>query len=157
MTAVIKKRPLAGSATGRVWAIADELFARTGEIPKGRTVVDEYLRQDPAHNEGTGFTQFSHWKKAHQSHFKRAKPLVRPQGALQLGQDGSITLPLDIMRALDIGPGEKFSVQVKDGELRLVPARLALEKARALIREFDTGSGSPVDELIAERRMDNQE
>lgn len=157
MSAAIKKRPLAGSATGRVWAIADELFARTGEVPKGRVVVNEYLLEDGGHNEGTGFTQYSHWKKAHLSHFKRPKPPARRQEYLQLGQDGSITLPLDIMRAMDIGPGEKFSAQVADGELRLVSARLALERARALVRAFDAGTGSPVDELIAERRAEGRE
>ena len=157
MSDVIKKRPLAGSATGRVWAIADELFARTGELPRGRTVVDEYMREDGGHNEGTGFTQYSHWKKAHLSHFKRPRPITRSQETLQLGQDGMLTLPLDVMRAMDIGPGEKFTAKVTDGELRLVPARLALDRARALIVAFDTGSGSPVDELIEERRREGRE
>ncbi len=157
MSATLKKRPIAGSATGRVWAIADELLARTGEMPRGRTVVDEYLREDPSHNEGTGFTQYSHWKKAHLAQFKRAGPGPRPQETLQLGQDGKLALPLDIMRAMDIGPGEKFSARVTDGELRLVPARLALDRARALIVAFDTGTGSPVDELIEERRREGRE
>jgi len=157
MTESLKKRPLAGSTTGRVWAIADELFSRTGEIPSGRAVVDEYLREDQSRNEGTGFTQYSHWKKAHLAHFKRGKRPQATRPALQLGADGQINLPLEILRALDVGPGERFVARVADGELRLVPARAALERARALVRQFDKGEGSPVEELIAERRGESEQ
>jgi hypothetical protein len=42
--------------------------------------------------------------------------------------------------------------QVIDGERRLVSPQAALGRARALVAAFDTGEGSPVEELIGERR-----
>lgn len=157
MTAAIKKRPLAGSATGRVWEIADEMFRRSGALPSGRAVVDAYLFEDPSRNEGTGFTQYSHWKKAHLAQLRRG-PRAATQGAgLRLGPDGQITLPPDILAALDAGPGARLVARVVSGEVRLVPAQAAIARARALVRAFDSGTGSPVDELIAERRSEAEQ
>ena len=51
-----------GSEKRRIWAICDRLHAEHGHIPSGREVVDIYVAKGG--NEGAGFTQFSHWKKA---------------------------------------------------------------------------------------------
>ena len=46
------------------------------------------------------------------------------------------------------------TARVDDGELRLMTPQAALRRARALVQGFDTGEGSPVDELIRERRAE---
>ena len=51
-----------GSEKARIWQLCDELLERTGRVPSGREVVDLYVAEGG--NEGTGFTQYSHWKKA---------------------------------------------------------------------------------------------
>lgn len=78
-------------------------------------------------------------------------------GALVPDVDGRIALPPDLLAALNLRPGEGFLASIEGLTLRLVPAGTALDRARDLVRAFDTGSGSPVDELIAERRREAME
>ena len=156
MTAQPKKRPPAWSATGRVWAIADEMMAGSGKLPSGRAVVDRYLSEADDRNEGTGFTQFSHWKKAATAPHQR-QPQVLPRQPLRLAADGSLLLPASILQKLGLPEGGLLVASMEGSRVVLEPANLALASARDLVRAFDTGSGSPVDELIAERRREASE
>ena len=153
MTTQTKKRPPAWSATGRVWAIADEMMAATGVVPSGRAVVDCYLAEAEGRNEGTGFTQFSYWKRAATAPHQR-KPQALPRQPLRLGADGSLLLPPGIVQMLGMPAGGILVASIEGARVILEPANLALQRARDLVRAFDTGSGSPVDELIAERRRE---
>lgn len=156
MTTQTKKRPPASSVTGRVWAIADEMMAAAGKLPSGRAVVDRYLAEADDRNEGTGFTQFSHWKKAAtapQQHPSQALP----RQPLRLAADGSLVLPSNIVQKLGLPEGGLLIASMDGARIVLEPANLALARARDLVRAFDTGSGSPVDELIAERRRESTE
>ena len=155
-----RKRPPAWSATGRVWAIADEMMAATGAIPSGRAVVDRYLAEEAGRNEGTAFTQFSHWKKAVTAPHQRRPRGPAPRPELRLMPDGSVILPAGIIASLGLAPGADLAARVEGGVLRLEPAAPAtapaLARARAIVRAFDAGRGSPVDELLAERRAEAQ-
>ena len=71
-----------GSEKARIWQICDELYAQNGRVPSGREVVDIYVAEGG--NAGTGFTQYSHWKKevlaqteAEQTPLRRS-PLLYP-------------------------------------------------------------------------------
>lgn len=154
MTAQPRKRPPAWSATGRVWAIADDMMAATGAIPSGRAVVDRYLAEAEGRNEGTAFTQYSHWKKSLTAPRQRQPSALPPRPELRLMPDGAIHLPPGLVAELGLAPGAHLVATVDGGALRLEPAASALARARALVRRFDRGQGSPVDELLAERRAE---
>lgn len=153
MTMVQTGRPAHGMLTRRVWEIADRMLAETGEMPRGRQVVDAYCAEDPTRNEGTGFTQYSHWKRAH---LAGERPETEVE-ELRLTEAGTIRLPTEVLEALGIEPGAKLVATLDGLSVRIEPASTAVDRARALVRAFDTGSGSPADELIAERRKDAQE
>ena len=158
MVTAVKKRPQAGSATGRIWEIADQMLRdNDGVLPTGRQVVDAYLAEDSARNEGTGFTQYSHWKTSHLAHFERGpRPRTLEGGAVRVtvGPDGRLVIPASLRDALNWQPGEELILTRDGGGLRVEPRKAALERAQALVAAFDTGSGSPTEELLAERRQD---
>jgi hypothetical protein len=152
MISPLRQRPAPGSTTARVWEIADEMVRAAGGLPSGRAVVDRYMAEGG--NEGTGFTQFSHWKK----HFvAKARPsLPRGAGATQprIAPDGHLTLSPAHLAGMGVGPGDQLKVQVADGVLTLTKAPDWLTEMQALVRRLDPGGRSWVDELIAERRAE---
>lgn len=157
MTSALKKRPLAGSATGRVWSTADMLVEKLGRLPTGREVVDAYLAGFPDGNEGTGFTQYSHWKKAHLAHFERgARPKMRGDGAyaVSIGPDGRLVVPASLREALGWVPGETLDLRKDGDDLRITTRRKAARTAQALFARLPGGAGSAADALIAERRAE---
>ena len=154
------KRPIASSATGRVWVIADEMLAEFGHMPKGRQVVDAYLAEDSSRNQGTGFTQYSHWKKNHESRYKRAgkspaasdSPPVPTR--LTVADNGRVVIPADIRRAMELDEAGTVLARFEDGQLCLISPTVAQRRAQELVKSFDLGGGSVVDELINERRAE---
>ncbi len=159
--ATIKKRPHAGSATARVWEIADELVRKTGTIPTGRQVVDIYVAE--SFHESTGFTQFSHWKKAHRDHFKRGAadgvttptdPSSTTSMQLTVGVDGRVVIPSEMRTAMQIGTDGKVTARVTDGELHVIAPRVAIRRVQEMVRSTIPGGASLADELIAERRAE---
>lgn len=153
MTVIQTGRPAQGSRTGRVWEIADAMFAEQGAMPSGRAVVDAYLAEDPGRNEGTGFTQYSHWKRARLSGPPGPAAAVASRQRVTVGGDGQIVLPAAMVAAIGLRPGEAAIVSLGD-YLTVEPAARALARAREIVRRFDRGTGSPVDELLAERRTE---
>ncbi len=156
-TAKIKKRPLAGSATARVWEIADEQVRKTGKIPKGRQVADIYCEEGG--NRSTALTQYSHWKNAHLNHFKRgsaelADPSSVTSSQLSISLEGRFVIPAEMRAAMQIGPDSKVTARVVDGELRVIAPAVAIRRAQDLVRRAIPGNNSLADELIAERRAE---
>lgn len=155
MTMMQSGRPSFGLKTARVWEIADDMLAQDGRMPSGRAVVDAYLAEDPSRNEGTGFTQFSHWKRAQTGAAPRI--IARADGArarLAVTAEGEIILPAAMVAALGLQPGEAVIVVPDADVLRVESARAALARARDLVRRFDSGTGSAADELLRERRAE---
>ncbi|HEY9056794.1 MAG TPA: AbrB/MazE/SpoVT family DNA-binding domain-containing protein [Aurantimonas sp.] len=69
--------------------------------------------------------------------------------------EGRIVIPETFRRLMKLGEGGKLIVRVdEDGELRLTSPMAAIDKVRRMIAENSFGGGSPVDELIAERRAE---
>lgn len=160
-TTTIKKRPHAGSATARVWEIADEAVRKTGAIPTGRQVVDIYVAE--GFHESTGFTQFSHWKKAHRDHFKRGfaggpttqtGPSSIASTQLTVGSDGRVVIPAEMRAAMRIGPEGKVTARVVDGELHVIAPQVAIRRVVEMVRSTIPAGVSLADELIAERRAE---
>jgi bifunctional DNA-binding transcriptional regulator/antitoxin component of YhaV-PrlF toxin-antitoxin module len=73
---------------------------------------------------------------------------------LTIGADGRVVIPAEMRRAMGIDRSGVVTARVVEGELRMLAPSVALERDRARIRAFDKGQGSPVDELIAERRAE---
>jgi AbrB family looped-hinge helix DNA binding protein len=142
-------RPRAGTATGRVWDIADELTRRDGTRARRAAVIDAYVREGG--NPNTANTQFQRWRRAHE---ETRKDLSLPPAplALQIKDGGRIVLPSEVRSALGASEGETLIAQIEDGELRLFTRKQALRRARELIRRFVPEGRSLADELIAERR-----
>lgn len=56
-------RPKSGSATARVWEIADEISKKTGEPAPRKEVMDTYIGEGG--NTATCATQYGRWRRYH--------------------------------------------------------------------------------------------
>lgn len=147
-----------GSEKARIWQICDELFAERGEIPSGREVADIYKAEGG--NVGTGFTQYSHWKKALAA--KEIAQKVEPSNlpgsidfrALNVSADGALVLPADIRRAMALDKDGRVTVQVRDGELTVISPMAAVRRLQARAQELPPSSTLASEELIEERRAE---
>ena len=59
------KRPDAGSITGKLWDIADEISNAQGTPALRKPVVDRYLAEVPGANQATANTQYARWVNFH--------------------------------------------------------------------------------------------
>ncbi len=150
-------RPTFGTQTGRVWELADQLSFKFGRKANRKEVLDAYAQEGG--NMNTASTQFSLWNKgeftAAQSASKNAVALDVSPKQLEIGRDGRILLPMEIRSALRLGENTTLTAEVQDGVLTLMSPRTAIVKLQQLIKATDTGTGSVVDQLIAERRSEN--
>ena len=94
-------------------------------------------------NEGTGFTQYSHWKKAlaeqQQAGAGKDADPVEPGSvdfrALNVTADGALVLPADIRRAMALDKDGRVTVQVRDGELIVISPMAAVRRLQKKARE----------------------
>jgi hypothetical protein len=149
-----------GSEKARIWQICDELFAKRGVVPSGREVADIYVAEGG--NEGTGFTQYSNWKKAlaeqQEMGTGESEAATEPGSvdfrALNISPDGALLLPADIRRAMVLDKDGRVTVQVRDGELTVISPMAAVRRLQRKARELGPENGFVSDELIAERRAE---
>ncbi len=148
-------RPRLGK-TLRVWEIADQLTHQQGSLAKRQDVIHRVEAEGG--NPNTASTQYSHWKKAYEQSVGTELSVERDINPLRLvvGPDGRLLIPVDMRRAMKLDNSGVVVVQVTEGELRVVAPSVAIERAQALVREFDKGTGSVVDELISDRRDEAQ-
>jgi AbrB family looped-hinge helix DNA binding protein len=73
---------------------------------------------------------------------------------ITLRDGGRIVIPASIRAALGLKTGDTLIARVEDGELRLTSRAEALRRLQTKIRAWDRGSGSVVDEFLAERRAE---
>lgn len=145
MTLQQSGRPAHGMLTRRVWEIADALLAASGKMPRGREGVDAYMAEDDTRSEGTGFTQYSHWK--------RAQALAAEGEELRVQENGVIRFPISVLEALGLCVGDRLvATLLEDCAVRVEPVATAVQRARAMVQSFDTGTGSPVDEMIEKQK-----
>ncbi|MBO0906360.1 hypothetical protein [Jiella sonneratiae] len=146
------QRAISTSKTGRVWEIADALSEKLGRRADRRSVIDAYVAEGG--NPNTGSTQYAYWKRAFEErHSDRQEGFASvPTMRLTIGKDGRLVIPAEMRAAMLLGDDEPVSAEVVDGELRILSLKGAVSHVQAMARRFDRGTGSPVDELIAERR-----
>ena len=151
----VDRRPAAGTKTGRVWQVADRISQQQGHRATPKQVIEEFVRQGG--NRSTAATQYVSWKSDYDSRFPVDAAGPHRSSAkimLQVGADGRVLIPAELRSLMMIGEDGRLSARVEQGELRLISPNVALQRLRKLVREQDSGSGSVVDELIAERRKE---
>lgn len=72
----------------------------------------------------------------------------------QLGANGRLVIPANIRHALGLKRGDEVLLLWDGQELRIVTPAQAVSRAQALIEKHLRKSGSLIDELIAERRLE---
>jgi hypothetical protein len=153
------KMARSGSEKERIWRIADELLRKSGAMPSGRAVVDLYVHEGG--NEGTGFTQYSHWKREVENATANRVPPAQQTGpgtvshrALSIAEDGWLMIPADMRAAMLLDPDGRVTVSVDDGVLKIISPMTAIrhlqQRARALVAPGTLVS----EELIADRRRE---
>lgn len=90
---------------------------------------------------------------------EKAQPQPRPSAGegrwiLNIGADGRVVIPAAARAAMQLGETGKVTAMLENGELRLISPRVAIARLQALVKKLDKGTGSIVDELIAERRAE---
>ena len=82
----------------------------------------------------------------------QAAPALPQRWVLKVAPDGRFVIPAAAREAMELGDEGKVTALLEDGELRIVSPRVAIRKIQALIKKHDKGTGSVVDEFLAERR-----
>ena len=147
-----------GSEKARIWQICDELYARNGRVPSGRDVVDLYAAEGG--NPGTGFTQYSHWKKEMSARIEAdddgiaTQPASVPFRAMTITPDGHLILPPDMRKAMLLDADGRVTVTVVDGELRAMSPMAAVHQLQRRALDLVPAGTLVSDELIAERRAE---
>jgi antitoxin PrlF len=72
----------------------------------------------------------------------------------KLVSGGRLQVPADIRRALGLKDGDAVTLEVVDGELRVVPYREVIRRVQERFRRAVPPGASLVDEFIAERRAE---
>lgn len=149
-------RPAKGTATERVWAIADDITRRTGRRAKRQQVIEKYVAEGG--NPNTASTQYYYWSR------KYADRDAAPDESAGRGQtdrmrlrvesNGRVLIPASLREQMDLGEDGKVTARVVDGELRLIAPRTALRRLREKARRLVCDGTSVVDEFIAEKRKE---
>ncbi|HYG85506.1 MAG TPA: AbrB/MazE/SpoVT family DNA-binding domain-containing protein [Azospirillum sp.] len=78
---------------------------------------------------------------------------------VRLDDQGHLALPAQHRQALGLKPGDEVTISIEDHALRIarsMSARAGIAEAQRIVRQYARGAGSPVDDLIAQRRADAQ-
>ncbi|MER3432812.1 MAG: AbrB family transcriptional regulator [Leptolyngbya sp. ERB_1_1] len=73
---------------------------------------------------------------------------------MQVANDGKVEIPSEVAIAMGWEAGEKLTVQVQDGEVRIFSQAQAIRRAQAWVKSFVAEGRSLSDELIADRRRE---
>ncbi len=76
------------------------------------------------------------------------------QTATKVDRHGRIVIPAEYRRALGLREGDPVTVQLDDGELRILTRAQAIRRAQEILAKYVPPGRSLVDELIAERRAE---
>jgi hypothetical protein len=71
---------------------------------------------------------------------------------LELGKDGSLRVPKDLLQAAGIQVGDVVLARVVNGEILLSGYKASLRRAQWIAQHFHKPGASEVDDFIAERR-----
>lgn len=148
-------RPTKGTATERVWQLADEITRKTGRRAKRKQVIDAYVSEGG--NPNTASTQYYYWSQKFKSD-EMADATPRRAGdepvQLRVKSNGRVLIPAELREAMELGPDGKVTARIVDGELHLITPAVALRKLRDMARKLVPEGASVVDEFIAEKRKE---
>jgi bifunctional DNA-binding transcriptional regulator/antitoxin component of YhaV-PrlF toxin-antitoxin module len=71
--------------------------------------------------------------------------------------NGRLILPATLRKSLGVEKGGQIVAEVIDGEVRLTTPDAALNRARAIFRQYVPAGTSLVDEVIADRRAEHEQ
>ena len=74
---------------------------------------------------------------------------------IEVPMDGKVIVPLELSGATGWRVGEKLTVQMKDGEIRIFSSAKAILRAQEWISGFVAEGRSLSNELIAERKQES--
>ena len=151
------QRPRAGTRTGRVWEIADELSRRTGRRARRSEVIERFAAEGG--NPNTANTQYQAWKKTVASEFDpepdtgaRPEPGTVDEQWLAVAPDGRLLIPAAMREAMMLDSDGAVTASVVDGELRVISPGAAIHRAQKIARKYKKPEESVVEEFLAERR-----
>ena len=73
---------------------------------------------------------------------------------MEVAKDGKVEIPSEVATAMGWQAGEKLTVQVQNGEVRIFSQAQAVCRAQAWVKSFVAEDRSLSNELIAERRRE---
>lgn len=73
----------------------------------------------------------------------------------KLTEGGRIVIPAEYRQALGLQVGDELIMRLEDGEVRIFTLRQAIKRAQELVSRYLPQDRSLADELIAERRAEN--
>lgn len=74
---------------------------------------------------------------------------------MKMSEGGRVVVPLEIRKKMGLKDGDTVLWEFVDGEARLTTRLARIRRAQALFQKYWPKDGpSPVDELIAERRVE---
>jgi antitoxin component of MazEF toxin-antitoxin module len=65
-----------------------------------------------------------------------------------------MVIPAELCRELGLNPGDSVVIDIADEELRVRSVRAAVQRARALVRQYIPADVNLSDELIHDRRAE---
>lgn len=79
-----------------------------------------------------------------------------PTYRLDVGKDGSVILPPEVLQALGTPPGGVIIAELGEETLTLISSMMAIRQLQALVRQYMPPGVSMVDKLLAERRRETE-
>ena len=152
---VVCSRPRAGTRTGRVWEVADEITRETGRRASRREVVDRIAAEEG--NRATASTQYQHWKTSYEAPAEQAPAWGEDladveRQSLTVGPDGRLVIPQEMREAMLLDKDPHVTAWVEAGELKVVSRRVAIRRMQAALRPLKRPGISEVDAFLADRR-----
>ena len=152
---VLYPRPRAGTRTGRVWEVADEITRDRGRRASRREVV-ERIAADGG-NPSTANTQYQYWKTSFEASAERpraAHDALRDVEAqpVTVAPDGRLVIPQEMRDAMLLHKDGRVTARVEAGELRVISRRIAIRRMQRELQAYKSPGESVVDAFLADRR-----
>jgi AbrB family looped-hinge helix DNA binding protein len=74
----------------------------------------------------------------------------------KIGPGGRIVIPARYRKTMGVGVGDEIVLVLEDESVRLLTPRQAVKRAQVLVRKYVPAGAKLADELIEERRKENE-
>lgn len=78
------------------------------------------------------------------------------ENLVKVGEGGRVIIPASLRKAMGVSTGDELIVRLVDGELRMLTPRQGVRLAQSLVRQFVPKGSRLVDELVEERRKEDE-